>query len=82
MIRILISQESDYYTDMVILSRNWGLKGEQLSIYEAEEFSRLPINPVKDADGNNLCVSIVWPGRYSEDPYVGSYGRKSTSCTS
>ncbi len=40
-----------------------GLKGEQLSIYEAEEFSRLPINPVKDAGGNHLCVSLVWPGR-------------------
>jgi phosphorylase/glycogen(starch) synthase len=40
-----------------------GPRGEQLSIYEAEEFSRLPINPVKDAEGNQLCVSLVWPGR-------------------
>ncbi|MCX6334054.1 MAG: alpha-glucan family phosphorylase [Bacteroidia bacterium] len=40
-----------------------GPKGEQLAIYEAEEFSRLPINPVKDADGNHLSVSLVWPGR-------------------
>lgn len=40
-----------------------GPKGEQLTIYEAEEFSRLPINPVKDSDGNQLCVSLVWPGR-------------------
>jgi phosphorylase/glycogen(starch) synthase len=40
-----------------------GPKGEQLPIYEAEEFSRLPINPVKDNDGNQLTVSMVWPGR-------------------
>jgi glycogen phosphorylase/synthase len=40
-----------------------GPKGEQLAIYEAEEFSRLPINPVKDPHGNHLSVSMVWPGR-------------------
>lgn len=40
-----------------------GPKGEQLAIYEAEEFSHLPINPVKDKNGNQMCVSLVWPGR-------------------
>ena len=40
-----------------------GPKGEQLTIYEAEDFSRLPINPVKDNDGNHLSVGVVWPGR-------------------
>ncbi len=40
-----------------------GHRGEQLTIYEAEEFSRLPIAPVKDAEGKQLMVSIVWPGR-------------------
>lgn len=40
-----------------------GPRGEQLSIYEAEEFSRLPISAVKDSSGNQLCVSLVWPGR-------------------
>lgn len=40
-----------------------GPRGEQLTIYEAEEFSRLPINPVKTADGSHLFVSIAWPGR-------------------
>ena len=40
-----------------------GPKGEQLAIYEAEEFSHLPIEPVKDGDGNNLSVSLIWPGR-------------------
>ena len=40
-----------------------GPKGEQLAIYEAEEFSHLPITPVKDKDGNHLSVSLTWPGR-------------------
>jgi len=40
-----------------------GPRGEQQSIYEAEEFSRLPISPVKDADGIPLSVGIAWPGR-------------------
>jgi glycogen phosphorylase/synthase len=40
-----------------------GPRGEQLSVYEAEDFSRLPIDPVKDADGNHLTVSLAWPGR-------------------
>jgi phosphorylase/glycogen(starch) synthase len=40
-----------------------GPKGEQLTIYEAEEFSRIPISPVKDSEGKHLLVSIVLPGR-------------------
>jgi len=40
-----------------------GPKGEQLAIYEAEEFSHLPIAPVKDSEGNHLNVMLAWPGR-------------------
>jgi glycogen phosphorylase/synthase len=40
-----------------------GPKGEQLAIYDAEEFSHLPICPVKADDGNQMMVSLVWPGR-------------------
>jgi glycogen phosphorylase/synthase len=40
-----------------------GPRGEQLSLYEAEEFSRLPIRPIKDSGGNHLTVSLAWPGR-------------------
>ncbi|MFN8239145.1 MAG: alpha-glucan family phosphorylase [Bacteroidales bacterium] len=40
-----------------------GPKGEQLAISEAEEFSHLPIEPVKDSSGNNMSVSVIWPGR-------------------
>ena len=40
-----------------------GTRGEQITVYEAEEFSHLPINPVKDSEGNHLIVSLAWPGR-------------------
>lgn len=40
-----------------------GSKGEQQSIYEAEDFSNLPIHPVEDEAGNHKHISLVWPGR-------------------
>ncbi len=40
-----------------------GPRGEQLALYDAEEFSRLPISPIKDSSDNQLVVSLVWPGR-------------------
>jgi phosphorylase/glycogen(starch) synthase len=40
-----------------------GSKGEQIAVYEAEDFSRLPIHPVKGSDDNQLTVSLAWPGR-------------------
>jgi glycogen phosphorylase/synthase len=40
-----------------------GPKGEQLAIYEAEDFSHLPIMPVKDKAGNQHVVNLFWPGR-------------------
>jgi phosphorylase/glycogen(starch) synthase len=40
-----------------------GPRGEQLYLYDAEEFSRLPISPIKDSNDNQLMVSLVWPGR-------------------
>ncbi len=40
-----------------------GPRGEQLAIYDAEDFSRLPVIPVKDSNDNHLIVSLVWPGR-------------------
>ncbi|HEX2968280.1 MAG TPA: alpha-glucan family phosphorylase [Bacteroidales bacterium] len=52
-----------------------GPKGEQLSVYEPEDFSRLPILPVKDSNGDNLVISLVWPGRQVKirvwEAYIG-----------
>jgi phosphorylase/glycogen(starch) synthase len=40
-----------------------GPHGEQQAIYEAEDFSQLPISLVKDSNGNILIISLTWPGR-------------------
>lgn len=40
-----------------------GPRGEQQAIYEAEDFSQLPVNPVKDENNNHLTISLIWPGR-------------------
>jgi len=40
-----------------------GSKGEQQAIYEAEDFSQLPVEPVKDDDGKQMTIALMWPGR-------------------
>ena len=40
-----------------------GPRGEQQAIYDAEDFSHLPISPVKDHSGDHLTVTLAWPGR-------------------
>ena len=37
--------------------------GEQQEVYEAEQFSHLPVMPVKDEAGNWLSVQVAFPGR-------------------
>ena len=38
-------------------------RGAQEATYEAQNFYKLPISPVRDADGNWVSVSIAFPGR-------------------
>jgi glycogen phosphorylase/synthase len=40
-----------------------GPRGDQLPIYIAEDFSRLPISAVSDSHGNPLVICLAWPGR-------------------
>jgi phosphorylase/glycogen(starch) synthase len=40
-----------------------GPHGEQQAIYEAEDYSQLPITLVEDSEGNALTISLIWPGR-------------------
>ncbi len=40
-----------------------GPRGEQQTIYEAEDFAQLPVTPVKDSNNNFMTVSLAWPGR-------------------
>jgi len=37
--------------------------GQQIPIYQSQDFSKIPVNAVKDKDGNILKVVIVLPGR-------------------
>ncbi len=39
------------------------LYGEQMANYEAQHFSKIPVSPVIDSDGNWLKVEIEYPGR-------------------
>ncbi|MCB0798944.1 MAG: alpha-glucan family phosphorylase, partial [Bacteroidales bacterium] len=40
-----------------------GPRGEQQAIYEAEDFSQLPVEPVLNDEGNQLTIQLTWPGR-------------------
>ena len=39
------------------------LYGEQMANYEAQHFSKIPVSPVVDKDGNWLKVEVEYPGR-------------------
>ncbi len=38
-------------------------QGAQVSEYDAQDFTKIPAEPVRDADGNWLTISIAFPGR-------------------
>jgi len=53
-----------------------GPKGEQQTIYEAEDFSQLPVEQVKNGENKQLTVSLMWPGRKVEARvWIASVGR-------
>jgi phosphorylase/glycogen(starch) synthase len=37
--------------------------GDQISRYDAQDFSRIPASPVYDKDGNWITVAVAFPGR-------------------
>ena len=37
--------------------------GDQVSEYEAQHFDKIPVNPVRDDDGNWLSIELAFPGR-------------------
>ena len=39
------------------------ITGEQLSNYDAQQFSKIPVQPAYDADGNWIKVQVQYPGR-------------------
>ena len=44
-------------------NQDLSVSGEQLSQYLPQTFSELPIEPVRDDDGNWVTISIAFPGR-------------------
>ena len=40
-----------------------GVNGEQIATYEAQQFSKIPVLPALDADGNWISVNVELPGR-------------------
>jgi alpha-glucan phosphorylase-like protein len=43
--------------------QNISINGEQLSNYDAQQFSKIPVQPVYDENGNWVQVEVEYPGR-------------------
>jgi alpha-glucan phosphorylase-like protein len=43
--------------------QNISINGEQLSNYDAQQFSKIPVQPAYDSDGNWIFVEVDYPGR-------------------
>ncbi|MFA5328097.1 MAG: alpha-glucan family phosphorylase [Prolixibacteraceae bacterium] len=43
--------------------QNISINGEQLSNYDAQQFSKIPVQPAYDKDGNWVHVEVDYPGR-------------------
>ncbi|MDD2303747.1 MAG: alpha-glucan family phosphorylase [Prolixibacteraceae bacterium] len=43
--------------------QNISITGEQLSNYDAQQFSKIPVQPAYDTDGNWIHVQVQYPGR-------------------
>lgn len=43
--------------------QNISISGEQLSNYDAQQFSKIPVLPAYDKDGNWIHVQVQYPGR-------------------
>ncbi|MDP3642210.1 MAG: alpha-glucan family phosphorylase [Bacteroidota bacterium] len=43
--------------------QNISINGEQLSHYDAQQFSKIPVQPAYDSDGNWISVQVEYPGR-------------------
>ncbi len=43
--------------------QNISINGEQLSNYDAQQFSKIPVQPAYDKDGNWIQVQVEYPGR-------------------
>jgi len=67
-----LKESSDMNVDMVAVgllyrygyfTQKLSSSGDQVSIYDAQNFMKIPAAPVRDADGNWIIVSVAFPGR-------------------
>ncbi len=68
-----LKEASDSNVDMVgigllykygYFNQQLTLKGEQLTVYDAQNFAELPVSPVLDEKGNQRIVQLAFPGRF------------------
>ena len=39
------------------------MNGEQIAVYEAQEFDKLPLEQYLDKNGNPITINVAYPGR-------------------
>ncbi len=67
-----LKEASDCNVDMTAIgflyrfgyfTQNLSMEGQQLALYEPQNFGSLPIEPVKDEHGNQIQVEVPYPNR-------------------
>jgi len=67
-----LKEASDSKVDLVAVGllyrygyfrQNISINGEQLSNYDAQQFSKIPVQPAYDKDGDWIYIQIEYPGR-------------------
>lgn len=67
-----LKEASDKNTDIIAIgllyrygyfTQQISATGQQIPVYEPQDFSKIPATPVRDKDGNWITVLIVFPGR-------------------
>ncbi len=67
-----LKESSDMNVDMVAVgllyrygyfTQKLSASGDQVSTYDAQDFTKIPASPVRDSDGNWVIISVAFPGR-------------------
>lgn len=67
-----LKEASDCCVDMIAVgflyrygyfTQNLSMNGEQVAVYEAQNFETLPVEQIVDAEGNAVTIGVPYPGR-------------------
>lgn len=67
-----LKEASDCCVDMIAVgflyrygyfTQNLSMNGEQVAVYEAQNFETLPVEQIVDAEGNAVTIGVSYPGR-------------------